>query len=151
MNDQRPYRAIPIDGKEKGKKKFVYGWYFERGKDAYIINNEGFLYPHIAQPPLEKGPTMLCLTEEHFIEVIPSTVGQAIGQQDIHKKEIYQGDLIRGITHSTGLYEVVWCEMWAGFFRKVIEASEYEPNGSELQPLSIDGAKDHEIVQEVKP
>ncbi len=92
----RPYRAIPIDGKD-----FVYGWYFERGKDAYIINNEGFLYLHIAQPPLPKGPMLLCLTEEHFIEVIPETVGQATGLKDKKRteefpegQEIYEGDIL---------------------------------------------------------
>ena len=97
----RPCRAIPIDGKD-----FVYGWYFERGKDAYIINNEGFLHPHIAQPPLKKGPMVLCLTEEHFIEAIPETVGQQIGIPDKNKKEIYAGDEIEYCCDKR--YEVVW-------------------------------------------
>ena len=123
MNEQRLYRGLTKDG------KWMYGWYFERDGYSYIMPQDAHaLYGEA---------------------VIPSSIGQQVGLPDKNKKEIYQGDLLRGTTHSTGLYEVVWCEMWAGFFRKVIEASEYEPNGSELQPLSIDGAKDHEIIGHV--
>ena len=132
MNEQRLYRGLTKDG------KWMYGWMFSpynAGGKTYIVVGH-----------LEHGKPTYTLTE-----VIPETVGQQVGQQDKNGVEIYEGDLLRGVIHTTGLYEVVWCEMWAGFFRKVIEASEYEPNGSELQPLSIDGAKDHEIVQEVKP
>ena len=79
MTNPRPYRAIPI-GKKESKKKFVYGWYVKNGDTSYIFE---------ASWIREKQSTLGAA-----IEVIPESVGQQVGRQDKHKKEIYAGDKV---------------------------------------------------------
>ena len=94
-----PYRGWTKEG-----KKEVRGWYFKRGKDSYIINVDGFSY---LRSPTSNRPLISAIVEDaHFREVIPETVGQAIGFQDI-----YQSDIIKAVRISTGeeiTGEIVW-------------------------------------------
>lgn len=68
----KPYRAIPIDG-----KNFVYGWYYEDVQGhAYILSSQ----------------IRDCAG---FTEVNSETIGQAIGRTDKNGFEIYEGDKLR--------------------------------------------------------
>ncbi len=85
----RPYRAFPI-GKPKKSENFMYGWYyksFTTGK-SFIIED------------LTNHPMRFTKVKDGFREVDPATVGQQIGQQDINKREIYEGDIAK-LTENT--------------------------------------------------
>jgi len=77
----RPYRGIPIDGKD-----FVYGdlVHSSSGRTAIL-------------PNIEINPTVTWkkLVLQPVIEVIPETVGQSIGLKDKNKTEIYKGDCFK--------------------------------------------------------
>lgn len=89
----RPYRAIPV-GKPIKSENFVYGWHCEIAETHFII-------PKSAMRTIYKGinPSADRLDFTGFIEVIPETVGQQVGKQDINKKEIYKGDRVKIMTH----------------------------------------------------
>lgn len=57
---------------------------------------------------------------------------QFTGLHDKAGKEIWESDLY---ALDGGIYQIVWNPAWAGFFRKVITPSDYEPLGDPLQPL----------------
>ncbi len=59
--------------------------------------------------------------------------------------EIYGGAIVQSNTDGVGVYEIVWLDLWAGWFRKVIKPSDYEPHGSKIQPLPSDMAN-HDLA-----
>ena len=69
----RDYRGKRVDNGE-----WVYGYYIKYKRKSYILipNAKSFL--------------------SGFIQVIPETVGQSIGQNDESGKKIYQGDKVKG-------------------------------------------------------
>lgn len=83
----RPYRAIPINGKD-----FVYGWSFQRAGASFII------------PILDKyhTPASFVLT---FVQVIPETVGQQVGLKDKNSKEAYHKDITQDRDGDKGIVE----------------------------------------------
>ncbi|KKL61792.1 hypothetical protein LCGC14_2191750 [marine sediment metagenome] len=76
----RPYRAIPIDGKD-----FVYGWYIELG-NHHLIADETTDWDNAGDPGV--------IEIEGLIEVNPKSIGQATGLK-AGKKEIYGGDIVK--------------------------------------------------------
>lgn len=79
----RPYRAIPIDGKD-----FVYGWYVELEDEHYIIPDTASICYGVKIMVSEYDFI------EDFVKVIPETVGQQTGFTDINNKEAYDGHII---------------------------------------------------------
>ena len=90
----RPYR-----GKRKDNGEWVYGWLIKDAHGQCFIADTG-----ISSPPISARPVK-SLTGSHDIVIIgahkvdPATVDQQIGEQDKHKKEIYQGDKVKIMTH----------------------------------------------------
>ena len=78
----RPYRAIPIGGKD-----FVYGWLFERAGGSYIIPFTDNYHT----------PASFVLT---FVQVIPVSVGQSI---IVEGKEFYEGDVTKDDSGNIGV------------------------------------------------
>ena len=73
----RQYRAIPIDGKD-----FVYGWYVYRHESDWDGHDKYIHQIHTKE-------------WNEFIEVIPESVGQQVGEQDNKDQEIYKGDCFK--------------------------------------------------------
>lgn len=93
-------RTVKFRGKQIGSNQWVYG--------SLIQSENGQCY-------IFKGHSMpsFSLYSEEFVEVIPETVGQFIGQLDKNKREIYEKDTVRHIDGKTGLVE--WFEDICGF------------------------------------
>ncbi len=73
-------------GKRKDNNEWVYGWYALKPEvGAVILTDMGETY--------DSSPLLV------EIPVHPSTVGQQVGKQDKHKKEIYKGDKVILMTH----------------------------------------------------
>ena len=112
----RPYRGIPIDGKD-----FVYGWYCETEGKSYIICTQKDQSIKAAA----YGPFYLI-----YIEVIPETVGQASGRKDDNDKEIYEGDCFKTSDKhgysSNCIAEVLFDEESCGFVVQIHRHDELE-------------------------
>lgn len=126
--NQRPYRAKPIDPKLAGEDGFVYGWYIERYDTmAFIIN---------ANPTCDA---------DNLVEVIPATVGQQVGLKDKNGKgrEAYQGDLIvyqKKNRNSGKPIEIIWEDgSWHGCY--VGTEFTYLLNAREMEDAEIIGNK----------
>jgi len=109
----RPYRGKRIDNGE-----WVYGWYFEVGKDSFILNNPCFRCVHLDiindGGPAVNQPLMPVLSEENFVKVDPKTVGQQTGLKNKNGKEGYQDDIALCSDGEYGL--IVWKN--AGWYLK---------------------------------
>ena len=73
----KPYRAIPIDGKD-----FVYGWYTEaedyhKEKRHFIILNNSRFYPFVVGEEKVIEPREYSI---NIIEVIPETIQFNVGE-----------------------------------------------------------------------
>lgn len=103
---ERKYRGYRFDIGWK------YGYY-------YVLKDKHYIRP----------------SDEQYISygVDPESVGEFTGLLDKNRNEEYEGDIV--CSEDSGIYLIVWVDTWAGYFRKVIYPSLYEPNGSELQPL----------------
>ena len=81
----RPYRAIPVGG-----KNFVYGWYLR-------VFGRHYIYDDTTKDTWEgewegEGTTHQLLTKLlGFVEVIPETVGQSTGCKD---KNLWEDDIL---------------------------------------------------------
>lgn len=98
----RPYRAIPIGGKD-----------FVCGSLVNIKNRRYFIVP------IDTTLTPLNSDFEYpdiFIEVIPETKGQQVGRKDKKGMEIYEGDKLQGLH---GQYPIVWNEERAIFEARI--------------------------------
>ena len=122
----RPYRAIPIGGKD-----FVYGWYTEakdyyKEKKHFIILNNSRFYPFV------DGAEKIIEPREYsvnIIEVIPETVGQQVGLRDKNNTdngtEIYASDIIE--TSAGTVYTVEWAKIgWNPFVDHCIKPRRIE-------------------------
>lgn len=72
----RPYRGMTKEG------KWVYGWYAKR---CFAIGSSG---------PDMVSDIIIELDSLFPIEVIPETVGQQIGKQDVNGKEFYEDSVV---------------------------------------------------------
>ena len=121
----RPYRGWTKEG------KLVKGWYLKDGNISYIIQSSLMI----------GGSLILNRIVDGLFEVIPETVGQAIGFQDI-----YQSDIIKAIRISTGEEisgEIVWDEkklLWGVQMEGWIMELQYLVNAYEIKVIgnSID-------------
>jgi uncharacterized phage protein (TIGR01671 family) len=81
-------RDIKFRGKRKDDKEWVYGDLVTMRKNRGFIHPKANKFKHEAS--LSKGNMVL-----H--EVIPETVGQYVGIDDIDKNKIYEGDILKSI------------------------------------------------------
>ena len=91
----KPYRAIPIDGKD-----FVYGWYIELG-NHHLIADETTDWDNAGEPGV--------IEIEGLIEVIPESVGQQVPIKDIDNNWMYVGDII-GLYGGEFVRQIIWNE-----------------------------------------
>lgn len=106
----RNYRAIPI-GKELRAESFVFGSLIIDGNQIYIIRESPDLTLRECSY-MSAGEKEWHIDPYCVIEVIPETVGQAIG-----KENLYEGDLVKHDNHvrPVGFFEIEWDEYKAGW------------------------------------
>lgn len=84
-------RSIKFRGQREDTKEWVYGSLIE---DKYIVGNV-----------IDWNEDYF--NTEYWWRVIPETVGQLIGIQDMNKNDIYQGDIL-ATTKRDILFIVIW-------------------------------------------
>ena len=84
-------RSIKFRGQREDTKEWVYGSLIE---DKYIVGNV-----------IDWNEDYF--NTEYWWRVIPKTVGQLIGRQDMNKNDVYQGDIL-----STTKRDVIFIVIW---------------------------------------
>ena len=118
MSELRQYR-----GKRKDNGEWIYGWYVE----ASVCKPDGILY--------------LIHAPDKTHEVIPSTVGQAVGCEDKNGMMMYAGDKV---LWNERLFIVVWCKTMTGFYMQTVKSFGKKPRM--IESLMIGRTRYVEII-----
>lgn len=140
MSSRGLYRAKPVTGGE-----MVKGWYFEitdEGKvHGFIVTGDSFL---------SKKKTVDVWEElNDFVEVIPSTVGQATGKTSDVGNVIYQGDICCALDIADEI-EIIWDDHTDSFCGKYT-SDELEGVVQEVPMQYLQGAKVIGTIHDKEP
>jgi hypothetical protein len=113
-------RSIKFRGLRKNHPSWVYGNLHYLQADNFVLKDYDFhgKLVETTKGPLNRAWIMVPLLPEssgwdfsdtfQLVEVLPESVGQFTGKQDINGTDIYDGDLIRLSSDSKSAYKVYW-------------------------------------------